>query len=192
MKTNINNDSSPDRYASIERMQAVFGPKVKGRVHLIHGILTDAEMKQLYTHPKIKAFISLTHGEGYFRPLAEAMACDLPAIVTGWSGHMDYVNPNLVTIIGYDLIQVPPSSWMPELLGQGQTWANPVFEEAENRIRRCYNGYNIAKERAVKMGKIMRSDWSLERMDQLLDEAMTQIFATSDTQIASMKERIII
>ena len=192
IKTNITNNSSPDRYALFERVKNVFGQKAKGRVHTIHGTLTNQEMKQLYTHPTIKAFISLTHGEGYFIPLAEAMCCDLPVIVTGWSGHMDFVKPEFTTTVGYDMAQVPPSSWQPELLGQGQTWANPVYEEAENRIRRCYNGYNIAKDRAVKMGKIMRSDFSMERMDQVLDAAMTQILTTGDTSMATMSERIII
>jgi glycosyltransferase involved in cell wall biosynthesis len=191
-KTFINNMSSPDRYALFERFKSAFGEKAANRVHVIHGILTDQEMQHLYVHPKIRAFLSLTHGEGYFRPLAEAMACDLPVIVTGWSGHMDYVNQELATTIGYDMTQVPPSAWQPDLLGQGQTWANPVFEEAENRIRRCYNGYKVAKDRAVKMGVIMREKWSLEAADKLLDETMDQILATSNTNSASMSERIIV
>jgi hypothetical protein len=67
-----------------------------------------------------------------------------------------------------------------------------VFEEAENRIRRCYNNYKVAKDRAVKMGVIMREKWSLEAADMTLDAAMEQILATSDTNSASMTERVII
>ena len=34
-------------------------------VYLLHGSLSSEEMNKLYNHPKIKSFISLTHGEGF-------------------------------------------------------------------------------------------------------------------------------
>jgi len=40
-------------------------------VYLLYGDLTDEEMNSVYNHPKVKAMVSLTHGEGYGRPLAE-------------------------------------------------------------------------------------------------------------------------
>lgn len=194
VKSYLHNNSSPDRYALFERFGEMFGPKAKDRVHLVHGSLSEAEMRSLYVHPSVKAFISLTHGEGYFRPLAEAMACDLPVIVTGWSGHMDYVRPELATVVGYDMGAVPQASWAAELLGPGQTWANPVFEEAENRIRRCRNSYSVAKERAVKMGEIMRRDWAMDATDKALDAAMEAILASvgSDTHTVQVGGRIIV
>ena len=40
-------------------------------VYLLHGDLTDEEMNQLYNHPKVKAHLTFTHGEGFGRPLLE-------------------------------------------------------------------------------------------------------------------------
>ena len=37
-------------------------------------------MNKLYNHPKIKCFVSLTHGEGFGRPLLEASMVGLPVI----------------------------------------------------------------------------------------------------------------
>ena len=54
--------------------------------------LTNAEMAQLYNHPKIKAMVTLTNGEGFCRPLLEAAACGLPVMATNWSGQLDFLN----------------------------------------------------------------------------------------------------
>jgi hypothetical protein len=186
VKTYMHNQSSPDRYALFERMQELLGDRAKGRVHFIHGTLTDEELARLYHHPQIKAFVSLTHGEGYFRPLAEAAACDLPVIVTGYSGHMDYLHAKLATLIEYDMGAVPPPMWAPELLGDGQTWAMPKFENAKNRIKRCYDKYSTAKERAIKLGQIIRSDWSLTRSDKVLLDALETALRPTGTNLATI------
>ena len=35
------------------------------RVHLLHGSMSEEELASLYLHPKIKAFVTLTRGEGF-------------------------------------------------------------------------------------------------------------------------------
>ena len=60
-------------------------------VYLLHGDLTDSEVNSLYNHPKIKAMVSFTHGEGYGRPLAEFSTSGKPIISTWWSGHKDFL-----------------------------------------------------------------------------------------------------
>lgn len=186
VKTYMHNQSSPDRYALIERMTELLGPASKGRVHFIHGTLTETELARLYHHPQIKAFVSLTHGEGYFRPLAEAAACDLPVIVTGYSGHMDFLQAKLAALVEYDMGAVPQSMWAPELLGDGQTWANPKYDNAKNRIKRCYDNYSVAKERATKLGQIIRSDWSLERSDKMFLDVLEIIFKPTGVNLATV------
>ena len=55
-------------------------------IYLLHGDLSDTEMAQLYNHPKVKAMVSFTKGEGYGRPLAEFATTGKPMIVSNWSG----------------------------------------------------------------------------------------------------------
>ena len=64
-------------------------------VYLLHGDLSQTEMNYLYNHPKVKAFVSLTHGEGFGRPLLEATMTGLPIITSAWSGHLDFLNNDL-------------------------------------------------------------------------------------------------
>jgi glycosyltransferase involved in cell wall biosynthesis len=37
-------------------------------------------------------FVLASHGEGWGRPIAEAMAMEVPVIATNWSGQTDYMN----------------------------------------------------------------------------------------------------
>jgi glycosyltransferase involved in cell wall biosynthesis len=55
-------------------------------VYLLHGDLTDEEMNSVYNHPKIKAMLSMTKGEGFGRPLAEFATTGKPIIVSAYSG----------------------------------------------------------------------------------------------------------
>jgi len=45
----------------------------KCSINLLHGNLTDEQMQGLYSHPKVKAMVSFTHGEGFGLPLYEAV-----------------------------------------------------------------------------------------------------------------------
>ena len=53
--------------------------------------MSDEEMHSLYVHPKIKALVSLTHGEGYGLPIFEAAYSALPVVTVGWSGQCDFL-----------------------------------------------------------------------------------------------------
>mgnify|MGYP000921532985 CR=1 FL=1 len=62
-------------------------------VYLLHGEFSDEEMNSIYNHSKVKAMVSFTKGEGFGRPLLEFSLSKKPIIVSGWSGHMDFINP---------------------------------------------------------------------------------------------------
>ena len=53
-------------------------PDRKCSVSLLHGDLSNKQMRALYTHDKVKAMVNISHGEGFGLPLFEA-ARYLPA-----------------------------------------------------------------------------------------------------------------
>ena len=63
-------------------------PKVK----LLHGNMKKEEIAALFHHHNVKMYVSATRGEGYGLPLIEAAAAGLPIVVTGWSGHLQFLN----------------------------------------------------------------------------------------------------
>ena len=60
-------------------------------IYLLHGDLTDEEMNQLYNHPKVKAHLTFTHGEGFGRPLLEATLSGKPMIAPISTGQADFL-----------------------------------------------------------------------------------------------------
>jgi glycosyltransferase involved in cell wall biosynthesis len=170
LKTMISNVSSPDWAFLQQRIDAMKREKPYPKIYLIHGDLTDQEMAALYCHPKIKAYVSATSGEAWGRMTAEAAACDLPILVTGWSGHLDYLREDLCTFFDFDFAEIPASQFSQGLFGPGMRWAVPKDADVKRKMQRCVDGYTIAKERAVKLGEMFRDTWSKQRTDAKLVE----------------------
>ena len=67
--------------------------------YLLYGDFQNTDLKIMYTHPKIKSLVTLTHGEGFGRPLLEASVCGLPIIASNWSGHIDFLDSEMAHLV---------------------------------------------------------------------------------------------
>jgi hypothetical protein len=124
------------------------------RIHLIHGRLGDGELAALYKHPKIKAMVSLTHGEGFGLPLIEAAACGLPVVATNWSGHLDFLRingKNRFVPVECDLAPIPQGAVWKDVLEQGTAWANPKEQDAKLKMAKIVLSYDKPKEWATEL-----------------------------------------
>ena len=147
----------------------------KCKVYLLHGSLKEEEMNTLYTHPKIKALVSLTHGEGYGLPLFEAAYNGLPIIATNWSGHVDFLNvPNknkkgknkfspMFSRVTYELKKIPQKAVWKDILIEDSQWAEPEKGSFRMQLRDVFRDHNKHKSRARKLQK-----WVLENYEQEL------------------------
>lgn len=75
-----------------DRLRAAALDRSSATVEVVDRRLTRAEMAQLY-----RACDVLVHpyrGEGFGLPIAEAMACGLPSIVTGYGACLDFCDPS--------------------------------------------------------------------------------------------------
>ena len=88
----VKNNCTIDRLQSENILKSNVNPEAKCKVYLIHGDMSDEEMIGLYSNPKVKALVSISHGEGYGLPLFEAAYTGLPVVTTNWSGHCDFLN----------------------------------------------------------------------------------------------------
>jgi len=86
-------------------------------IYLLHGDLTQEEVNGLYNHPKVKAHVSFTKGEGFGRPLLEASLSGKPVIASNWSGHIDFLKHSV--LLGGKLGQVHPSAANNFILKEG-------------------------------------------------------------------------
>ena len=104
-------------------------------------VMSEEEMNGLYTHPKIKALISLTHGEGFGLPLFEAAYSGLPVVAPEWSGHLDFLQEDKALLIGGELKQVPKSVVWDKIVLENSKW----FYIDDNEIFYSDNYWNYER-----------------------------------------------
>jgi len=150
-------------------------------VYLIHGQLTDEEMNSLYNHPKVKAHITFTKGEGFGRPLLEASISAKPIIASGWSGHLDFLPRELVLLLPGQLTNVHPSAAWDTVLLKEAKWFTPNYNYASQVMRDVFEHYKKYLPNAAKLAAINEVQFSFERMKKeflaLLDNYVPK-FAT--------------
>jgi glycosyltransferase involved in cell wall biosynthesis len=115
----------------------------KCKVYMLHGDLTDQEMHEIHLHPKIKAFVSLAHGEGFGLPIYEAAYMGTPVIATAWSGQLDFLvdekGENRFYDVTFDLRPIPEQAEWQGVIVKDSMWAYPREASAKNKMRECYN-----------------------------------------------------
>jgi glycosyltransferase involved in cell wall biosynthesis len=120
------------------------------KVYLLHGDMTDDEMHSLYREPKINAYVSLPHGEGFGLPLFEAAYSSLPVITTGWSGQLDFlVDENGAEHfynVTFDLHPVQKEVVWDGVITAESMWAYPRETSAKEQMRRCYEQITGAQD----------------------------------------------
>lgn len=143
-------------------------------VYLLHGDLTDEEMNILYNHDKVKALVSFTKGEGYGRPIAEFITTGKPVIVSGWSGHIDFVNPAFHTYLDGELKPIDKSAVWQGVLNEGSRWFNVNYQKASETLRDVHKKYKTYLSNSKKSVKEIQTKWSYDRMRENFDEMMTK------------------
>lgn len=143
-------------------------------VYLLHGSFTDKEMNNLYNHPKIKGMVSLTKGEGFGRPLLEFSLIKKPIIVSGWSGHLDFLKPEFVTFIPGELKNVHPSAVVEKMIIPESSWFSPNISEVSKAYKNLFKNYSKHKQNAIRQAFFSKSVFSHEKMTEKLDEYLTK------------------
>ena len=173
LKTSSAGFSVIDRETTIKKIRDVLGKDYKSvPIYLLHGDLTPAEMNGLYEHPKVKAMLNFTKGEGFGRPLLEFSLTGKPVIVSGWSGHIDFLKQGAVLLEG-ELKPVHESAADQFLLKESQ-WFNVNISKALSSIKDVYKNYDKHKTASLQLGKQNKQNFGLEKMTKLFDGILNQ------------------
>ena len=152
-------------------------------VYLLHGSLSTEDMNKLYNHPKVKAFVSFTHGEGFGRPLLEASMVGLPVITSAWSGQMDFLTAENSMLLSGELKKVPKSQVWKDIIVEDSKWFNVNEQNAYHALNHCFKNYDEVKEKALKLMKINREKFTLDKMADRLDKIITPYLNKISTQV---------
>ena len=170
LKVNQGTSSYMGREAILKKIEAIkktVRAKNLPNVYLLNGDLTDTEMNELYNHPKVKAMVSLTRGEGFGRPLLEFTTSQKPLLTTNWSGQTDFLDPQMTSLIGGELTHVHPSAANKWLLKEGQ-WMTVDYPQVGAHMRDIFEKYKPYKEKAKRQAYKSRTEFSWIAMrDQL-------------------------
>ncbi|MCS6949265.1 MAG: tetratricopeptide repeat protein [bacterium] len=136
--------------------------------------LDEAQMNALY-----RACHALVHpyrGEGFGLPIAEAMACGLPVIVTGFGAALDFCNEQRAF-----LIPASVEHFADNLIDSWETvnlpfWAKPDRNAMEALMEQVYRDSKVAKAKAERAAQWVRENLTWRHAAQaaakrLLEEA---------------------
>ena len=176
LKTSQAGSSYVDREEILKKIRQIrktVNSKNLPNVYLLHGEFTDEEMNSLYNHSKVKAMVSLTKGEGFGRPLLEFTLNKKPLITTGWSGQMDFLNPEFTTLIGGQLTNVHPSSVNQWLLAESQ-WLSPDHGQIGHFLKDVFENYKNYTDGAKRQAFYSKTNFSWDKMKEKLADFLTK------------------
>jgi hypothetical protein len=175
LKTSTVGSSYMDRDELIKRIKTIKST-VKStnlpNIYLLHGEFTDIEMNEIYNHSKVKAMVNLTKGEGFGRPLLEFSLVNKPIITTNWSGHIDYLNPEFVTLLQGTMTKVHPTAANNMLLSEAE-WFNVDHGHVGHYLKDVFENYKGYAENAKRQGFQSRTKFSFNAMKEKLGKLFT-------------------
>lgn len=176
LKTNMLRNTKMDRTATFNVLSKLVMEVKKGpgpHFHLLHGGLTNSEVVGLYTHPKVKALVSLTHGEGFGLPLLEAAAAGLPVIVPGWSGHMDFLKHGKFLKVEHKIAPIHDSRVDGQIFVKDAQWAYPTEFDAKRRVLKFLESPTVPKEWAMELREKLLTLFNFETISGEYDNILT-------------------
>ena len=173
IKTNSGKNTKIDKRVTQRMLEQLLSEARKGpgpRVHLLHGAMSQAEIAMLYRHPKIKAIVSPTRGEGFGLPILEAAASGLPVIATNWSGHLDFLSLGKFIPLSYSLEEIDKSRIDGEIFIPGSRWANVDEVDFKKKVKKFRDSWHMPTEWAKELQSKIISNYSQDAINMLYDQ----------------------
>jgi glycosyltransferase involved in cell wall biosynthesis len=102
-------------------------------VHLVTRDLSNGEISAL--HARGDCFVSLSRSEGWGIPAFDAATAGNPVVITGYGGHLDYLDDATAYIVDYESVEVR-DPWGALSYTPDQHWAEASIEHAATLMRR--------------------------------------------------------
>ena len=167
LKTSQGSVSYMERDSLLKKIDKIKNT-VKGKlpkIYLIHGDLTNSEVNELYNHPKVKSMVNITKGEGFGRPLLEFTQTKKPIIASGWSGHIDFLKPDMSILLPGVLNNIHPSvknDWFID----GAKWFDVDTMALGNILKDVYKNYKNYTHKAKQQGNFAKENFTYTKMKE--------------------------
>lgn len=188
LKTQMITPSESDRSEVVRRLESLVGDIKSPRVYLIHGELTDEEMIDLNHLKNVKAMISLTHGEGFGRPLAEFALTGKPIVTTSFGGQTDFLSRKLTPFVKSELRNIHPSAHAEGMTPPGGQWGYATDVSVHSTLHDVVENYDMWRAKAMQMKAHIAQNFSFEAMKDQLAKVLDKYAPADDLDIPVAKE----
>ena len=177
LKTPVGNSSYMGRdevVKRIEQIKASVNSKNLPSIYLLNGDLSEQQLNNLYNHPKVRAFVMFTKGEGFGRPLLEFSLTKKPILTTNWSGHIDFLKKEFCCLVDGELQNVHHSAAQKDMILQETKWFKPNDGQVGFFLKDVYENYKNYQELAKRQAFYSKENFSLSKMEEKLLEILEQ------------------
>ena len=204
VKTNFAKNCIIDRSHCIKNLKNILKNKSykdrKCKVYLLHGDMSDEEIHSLYRHPKIKAFISTTHGEGFGLPFYEAAYEGLPIVAPSWSGYIDFLhmpvenkkgrirNKAMFSEVDFKLGPVLENSVWEGVIVKDSLWCYPEQGSFKMKLREVYKDYGRFNKCAKQLQEYVKENLSEEKQNKKIADIVLASLSLHDEKVANTED----
>ncbi len=167
------------------------GNKALPRIQLLTEQIPTRDLPRLYL--AADCVVVPSRGEGWGRPMHEAMAMGRPVIATGWSANTEFMNGDNSYLLDYELVEVAGvEPYLKHYLGH--RWAQPSEKHLRELMRRVKENPAEAAAKGAKARAHVTKHFSraavAEKVMQRLD-VIERKFTKSSCEPVSAKVRVL-
>jgi glycosyltransferase involved in cell wall biosynthesis len=153
-------------------------------IHVVDRSLSGEELDGLMA--ACDCYVSLHRAEGFGLTLAEAMAIGKPAIATGYSGNVDFMNERNSYLVDYTIGRVGPEC---EIYPPEGEWADPSVEHAAKLMREVYADRDEAARRGARAAADIARALSAEATGAAMRARLQELSANPAINGAGQRQR---
>ena len=177
VKTSLAKNCLRDREVANVRLNQLLNEYTnrKCNVYLLHGDMTEEEMTGVYNHPKIKALVNFSHGEGFGLPMFEAAYNGVPVVAPAWGGQCDFLYINtkskkgkekktpMFTTVPFEIKPIQKEAVWDGVLQADSQWCFPKEWAAKKALRSVVKEYGAAQSKAKKLQNWVKKEFSQDK-----------------------------
>jgi len=137
--------------------------------------LDMAELPRLYASADV--YVCPSRGEGWGRPMMEAMACGLATVATRWSGQLEFMDDDNSQLI--DIVGVVPIDERAELaFYHGHRWAEPSVDHLVEILCQLAADATARRRLGVTARRDVEQRWQWHRVVRHVTDRIAEIGAS--------------
>lgn len=157
----------------IERWKQEFGLPHYPRVYLTTKLLSHEDIMRV--HETGDCYLAADHGEGWSRPLQEALLMANPVVASARGGIHEYLTNDMYYPIKNDYVPVVTQPWIPWYTSD-QNWVQPDMKEMKDRMQFVFFNREMAQVKAEKAKSFIKDSFSYHKVGQQMRERLEKIY----------------